>query len=109
MSKLVMFSSPRNTYENPKLWILDARLLLFVLACLLHFRWYTVVPTIIVAVLLWYFEVRRSMNVSSSMRMVRSWLAGPHRPARSLSRRMLMVDYQRRGVYWRPYKERDWF
>ena len=108
MAKYVGNSSPRNTYENPKVWIIDSRILIPVLLCTLHPRWYTLGPTIIVIALLWFFEVRRAMNVNAAMRWVRSWIAGPNRPARSPGRRMKMVDYQRIGVYWKPYKESEW-
>ena len=107
MANYVGQSSPRNTYENPKVFGLDARILVLVLVCLLHFRWYTVGPTFLVGFLLWWFEIRLSMGVASSMRWIRSWMAGPHRPARSPSRRMKMVDYQRLGVYWRTYNGKD--
>ena len=109
MANYVGQSSPRNTYENPKVFIIDARILFMVLVCGLFPRWYTIVPTFIVIIVLWYFEVRKGMTVNASFRYVRSWCAGPLRPARSPSRRMKMVDYQRRGNYWRQYKESDWY
>ncbi len=110
MAKYISQSSPRNTYETPKMFgLIDARILVLILVCILHLRWYTVGPTLLVAALLWYFEVRRAMGLMSAIRMVRQWLAGPIRHARGHERRGRMVDFQRQGVYWRPYRERDWY
>jgi hypothetical protein len=110
MAKYLSQSQPRNTYENPKvLNVVDARLLILVLACILHFRWYTVGLTIIVAAILWYFEVRRALSVGSAVRFVRQWLVGNVRYAKGYERRHGQVDFQRKGVYWRPYQQHDWY
>lgn len=102
MANYLLRSSPRNTYENPRIFMIDARILVLFLVCIVHARWYTLGPTVLATLLLVFFEVRLNMAVPSAMRWVRSWLAGSARPNRPPNRRMKSVDYQRIGVYWGP-------
>lgn len=85
----------RDTYRHPRLFIFDARLAFLVLPTLLHVRTYTVALTVCAAILLYYFEKRRSMDVASSLRMIRALAAGTQRPTRGRMKIRLPVDYDR--------------
>ena len=87
----------RDTYRPARFFLVDARILFLVLPMLLHLRWYTVAPTIGAVAFLYYFEKRRDMDVPSSLRMLRSWLCGPLRPARARAKIRRPVDYDRGG------------
>ena len=69
----------RDTYRPARFFVIDGRILFLIIPMLIHVRWYTVGPTVVVAAVLFYFEKRRDMDVPSAVRMARSWLAGPIR------------------------------
>ncbi|MFC4236435.1 IcmT/TraK family protein [Thalassospira xianhensis] len=83
----------RNTYLTPKFFIVDARILALILPTLVHFRWYTVVPTIIITIVLYFIEKRLEMDVASALRLIRSTLVGRLRPANTNSKRG-RIDYE---------------
>jgi hypothetical protein len=86
----------RDTYRPSRFFIVDGRISLLVLPMIIHVKWWTVAPTVLVAVTLWYFEKRRDMDVAAAYRMVRTWLCGAHRPAKAPAKRRFRVDYDRR-------------
>jgi hypothetical protein len=85
----------RDTYKPARLFIIDARLLFILLPTLLWVRYYTVLPLLAVIILLFYVERRLEMSIPSALRLVRSTLAGPIRPARSASKLRQLIDYDR--------------
>jgi len=70
----------RDSYRPARLFVIDARIVLLILPTVVHLRWYTILPTLAVAAVLYYFEKRREMLVPGAVRMVRWWMAGDDRP-----------------------------
>jgi intracellular multiplication protein IcmT len=86
----------RDSYKPARFFVLDARIILILLPTLIHIRLYTVIPTILIGIVLWYVEKRLEMDISSAARGLRSFLVGEKRPAFSLMKTRYMVDYDRR-------------
>lgn len=90
-----LFGKPiewRYTMKNPRLAIFDARLIFFVALLFLHLRVWTALLLVIGILLFWGME-RYGYRFSSSIRGVRARLAGPVRPARTMSRYRHAVDF----------------
>lgn len=85
----------RDSFKPARVAVLDARLLFILLPTLLWIRWYTVIPLIVVALVLYYVERRLEMSVPSALRAVRSLIAGRIRPARSADKLRRAVDFDR--------------
>lgn len=85
----------RDSYKPARFFTMDARIMFFILPTLLHIRWYTMVPTAVVAVTLWYVEKHLEMHISSALRAARSYLVGHKRPNVSLMKVRYRVDYDR--------------
>jgi hypothetical protein len=77
--------------------MLDARITFMILPTLLFIRWYTVLPTVVLSVILWWVEKRLEMDISSALRAVRCFFAGSRRPTRAAPKRRHPVDYDRYG------------
>jgi hypothetical protein len=87
----------RDTYRPARFFVIDGRILFLIIPMLIHVRWYTVGPTVVVAAVLFYFEKRRDMDVPSAVRMARSWLAGPIRRGQYPGKIRYPVDYGKTG------------
>lgn len=92
----------RDTYRPARFgpfnaWI--APMILLSLFPLFWPRWLSIGATIAMAVFLYYFEKRRNMDVASAIRLIRSWVAGPERPARSHPKQRMKIDYERRNRF----------
>ena len=85
----------RESYKPARLLIMDARVTALVLLAMLHVRWYTVGPLVLICAVLWFIEKRLEMDVPSALRAIRSWMAGAQRPARPEQKRRGRVDYDR--------------
>ena len=92
----------RECSKPARFFMVDARIAPALLITLVWVRWYTVIPTILLVLLVWYAEKRLDMDVASALRAVRSWFAGPDRPARSVLKQRSVVDYDRSN---RPFSE----
>jgi len=86
-------ASWRDTYKQPRFFIIDARIAYFMLPALLHVRWWTVLIVCIVASILFYFERRRGLHLAAAGRTLRWWLAGDDRPAVNPVKKRKMADY----------------
>ncbi len=69
------------------------------LASLLHARTYTVAIDVLAIGIAWYVE-RLGMGVENAVRALRSWLAGPYRPAQPVHKIREMIDYQYERLPW---------
>lgn len=85
----------RDSFKPARLTVLDARLLFVLIPTLLWIRWYTVIPLIIAAAILYLVERRMEMSVPSALRALRSILAGRIRKARPSTKVRHLVDYDR--------------
>lgn len=85
----------RDSYKPARFFVLDARILFLAVPTLIHIRFYTVIPTIIVGGVLWFVEKRLEMDIASAIRGVRSMIVGTKRPGVSLMKIRYMVDYDR--------------
>lgn len=85
----------RNTYKTPKFFFVDARISFFVLLALLHVALWTFLIVSAVAAFLYYFEKRRGMGLASAIRMIRSYISGPQRPAGRFGNNRFLIDYGR--------------
>lgn len=86
-----------HSYKPARFFTLDARIMVLIVPTLLHFRYYTVLPVLAVAAILYYVERRMEMSVSSAGRAVRSFLAGRIRPGRVQSKQRQPIDFDRVG------------
>ena len=85
----------RDSFKPARLSIIDGRVLFMILPTLVHIRLKTILPTLVVAGILFYFEKFRDMDVVSAARMVRSWFAGPVRRGQFRMKIRHPVDYDR--------------
>lgn len=85
----------RDTYKPARFFFMDAKAGVPVLATLLHFRLYTVVPTVAWIVLFWFLE-RRGLSFNSAFRAFRAWIIGDERPAKNAFKIRSRIDYERR-------------
>jgi len=83
----------RDTFRPARFFMIDARVLFIILPTILHFRWYTIMATVLVAGVLYFFEKRQEMQVPGALRMLRWWFIGHDRPARPRLKRRWMIDY----------------
>lgn len=83
----------RNTQKPVRFFILDARASLAVLLFLLHMRLWTFVVAILIMMVFWFLE-RRGLSFAASLRAVRSWIVGHHRPA----------NHRRAFRYWTDFE-----
>ncbi|HUY69267.1 MAG TPA: IcmT/TraK family protein [Alphaproteobacteria bacterium] len=70
----------RNTQKPPRFFVLDARAFLAILLFLVHARLWTFILALIIMAVFWFFE-RRGLTFESSLRALRAWVVGVHRPA----------------------------
>lgn len=91
-----MSANWRDTYRPARFVKIDARISFLILPTMLYFRWYTVVPTLLAAVILYWLEKRLNMDVPSALRAIRSYIAGPYRIARPGWKALKFVDFERR-------------
>jgi intracellular multiplication protein IcmT len=82
----------RNTQKPARFFVLDARAFLAILLFLLHARLWTLVLAILVMIIFWFFE-RRGLTFEASLRALRAWVLGRHRPANSRRARRRWTDY----------------
>lgn len=82
----------RETMRPGRVLVFDARLMAFVLLFLLHLRVWTLLVLLAAAVGFFAIE-RRGLSFSAVLRQVRSFFAGPERPARRGGRRRPLMDY----------------
>lgn len=87
----------RDTYRPARLFKIDARIILMIIPTLVHLRWYTLLPTVVAAIILFYFEKKREMLVPGAIRMVRHWIAGDVRPAKPRLKYRTRIDHGRVG------------
>lgn len=86
-------ASWRDTYKKPRLFFLDARIAYIIIPVLIHVRPWTLMLVAIVAGVLYYFEIRKGLDIAAAGRGLRWWLVGDHRPARNPARMRTMVDH----------------
>jgi hypothetical protein len=82
----------RETMRPARVLVFDARLMIFVLLFMLHLRLWTLFALILAAVAFYSIE-RRGLSFQAVGRLLRSYLAGPDRPARRSARRRPLIDY----------------
>lgn len=88
----------RDTYRPARFWVFNAWLAPMILLSLFPLfwpRWLSIGLTVATGAFLYYFEKRRGMDVSSAVRLIRSWVAGSERPARSRPKQRMRIDYGR--------------
>jgi intracellular multiplication protein IcmT len=93
----------RDTYKPARLFFIDARAGIPLLACLLHIRIWSVLLAAAFIVLFWYLE-RIGLDAASAMRAARSWVVGNERPAKFPGKQRGRIDYERRP---NPIENRD--
>lgn len=89
----------RNTYKPARFFFMDIRVGVIVLASLMHVRTYTISIDVIAVALAWYVE-RLGMGIPQAVRSLRSWLAGPYRPAQQVFKVRQRVDFQYSRLPW---------
>ena len=83
----------RNTQKPARFFIFDARAFLAILLFLVHARLWTFTLAILVMVVFLFFE-RRGLTFEASLRALRCWLMGEHRPANHWRAIRHWVDYE---------------
>lgn len=86
----------RDSYKPARFFFMEAKAGVPILATLLHFRFYTVIPTLIWVVLFWFLE-RRGLNFTTAFRAFRAWIIGDLRPARNVFKTRARIDYDRQA------------
>src|SRR3546814_9147184 len=87
----------RDTYRTPRLFMIDARAAIPLLASALHVAWWTVLPAVMTLVLFFWLE-RIGLSLPSALRALRATFAGNERPALSKNRLHQSIDYDRREI-----------
>ena len=90
-----MFGRPlywRDTFRNPRFFIMDGRIALLILIFILHITFWTFLLVVTTATVLWYFE-RKGVGPDDIFRFVRAGIVGRRRTARGLSAERSAVDY----------------
>jgi intracellular multiplication protein IcmT len=82
----------RNTQKPARFFVLDARAFLAILLFLVHARLWTFVTAVVVMLAFLFFE-RRGLTFEASLRALRSWLLGRHRPANHRRATRHWIDY----------------
>lgn len=86
----------RDSYRQPKLGPIDAKITFFILITAIHFTYWTAGITIAFACFLYFFERRRNMDFQASVRMLRMYAMGTSRPPLPPHKRHYRIDYERR-------------
>lgn len=82
----------RDTFRNPRFFILDGRIAGVMLIFVMHITLWTFLLLVITAGVLWYFE-RKSVKPEDILRFLRSSLIGRRRTARGVNAERSAVDY----------------
>lgn len=83
----------RETMRPGRFLIFDARLSVFVLLFMLHLQVWTGLLVLAVAVLFWVCEKVWNLDFANMLRLARSSLAGPQRPARGFAAQRYPADF----------------
>ena len=81
----------RNTMKPVRFFMLDGRIVFFVVLVLLHARPWTIYLLFGVGVIFWILE-RRGLSFAAALRALRLWFIGINRPAWIYSRRRTFLD-----------------
>ncbi|GAB5387236.1 MAG: hypothetical protein Alpg2KO_02040 [Alphaproteobacteria bacterium] len=81
----------RETMRPARFFIVDARAAVLIGVCMLHFRTWTVMLTLIGMVVLVLLE-RKGLTVPAAFRAIRAFIAGNRRPHVSWMKRRRLVD-----------------
>ena len=81
----------RNTMKPVRFFMLDGRIVFFVVLFLLHARPWTIYLLFGVGVIFWILE-RRGLSFAAALRALRLWFIGINRPAWIYSRRRTFLD-----------------
>ena len=87
----------RDTYRTPRLFMIDARAAIPLLASALHVAWWTILPSVLTLALFFWLE-RIGLDLPSALRALRSTFAGNQRPAVMKTKLHQRVDYDRRDM-----------
>ncbi|MFY9288022.1 MAG: IcmT/TraK family protein [Alphaproteobacteria bacterium] len=82
----------RNTQKPARFFALDARAFVAILIFLVHARLWTFITAIVIMFVFWALE-RRGLTFEASLRALRSWLLGRHRPANQRTTQRRWIDY----------------
>lgn len=82
----------RETHKQPKLLIFDGRLIVLLLAVILHVRIWTIFLAVTAMLILFLFE-RKGVPADSIIRYLRSSLIGKKRTARGILSERCAVDF----------------
>jgi len=82
----------RNSQKPVRFFFMDARSFGGVFFFLIHARVWVLVLTGFSLIFFWLLE-RKGLSVSASVRAIRSWLIGRHRPANRRIARRYPIDY----------------
>lgn len=90
-----MFGMPiywRETHKQPKLLIFDGRLVVVLLAVIMHVRLWTVALALLFMIVLYLFD-RKGIPADSILRFIRAGLVGRRRSARGRSAERMPADF----------------
>lgn len=90
-----MFGVPlywRETHKQPKLLIFDGRLVVVLMAVIMHIRLWTVLLALIVMIVLFLFD-RKGIPADSILRFLRAGIVGRRRTARGRAAERMPADF----------------
>ena len=87
----------RDTYRTPRLFMIDARAAIPLLASALHVAWWTILPSVLTLALFFWLE-RIGLDLPSALRALRATFAGNHRPALIKGKLHMRIDYDRKDM-----------
>ncbi len=82
----------RNTQKSARFFSLDARVFAAILLFLVHAKLWTFALAILCMLIFWVME-RKGLSFDSSLRALRAWLLGRHRPALLKERKRRWIDF----------------
>ncbi len=82
----------RESHKQPRFLLFDSRLVAVLFLTIMHIRMWTIVLSIVMILVLWFFE-RKGVSPDSILRFLRARLVGRKRSARGLHYERSAVDF----------------